>query len=304
MRTFFYCIGRGISNLGRNILFSVASVSTVAACIFLFCMFFSIIVNVQSIVYTAETTVGMTVFFEEDAGDEEKEAVYEAILDYGGVKEINYISADEAWDTFKTEYFGEDAEELAAAFADDNPLANSDSYEVFPEAIEQQEAMVEFISGLEGVREVNYADTVVSVLKSLNRVISVLSVVVIGVLVAVSAFLISNTISVTAAFRKRENEIMRLIGATNFMIRAPFIVEGVMIGALGSAIPLAAFYLIYRRILDFFSEWLLGLGTRSDLLGIVPLSDILDRLLVCGLCFGVGMGFFVSFFTIRKHLKV
>ena len=186
MRTFFYCIGQGLANTRRNILFSIASVATVSACIFLFCMFFSIIANVRSIVYTAETTVGITVFFDESADDAAKESVKQAIMDRGGVKEIVYTSAEEAWEEFKTEYFGEDAEELSEAYADDNPLADSDSYEIFLNDIEDQEAMAEYIAGLPGVRQVNYANTVVSVLKSLNKVVSILSIVIIGVLVAVS----------------------------------------------------------------------------------------------------------------------
>ena len=304
MRTFFYCIGQGLANTRRNILFSIASVATVSACIFLFCMFFSIIANVRSIVYTAETTVGITVFFDESADDEAKESVKQAIMDRGGVKEIVYTSAEEAWEEFKTEYFGEDAEELSEAYADDNPLADSDSYEIFLNDIEDQEAMAEYISGLPGVRQVNYANTVVSVLKSLNKVVSILSIVIIGVLVAVSVFLISNTISVAAAFRKRENEIMRLIGATDFMIRAPFVVEGLLIGLLGALIPLAAVYYIYGRVMEYFIAWLSGLGTGFELMGLVPLDIIFPYLAGCGLLFGSGIGFIVSFFTIRKHLRV
>ena len=304
MRTFFYCIGQGLANTRSNILFSIASVATVSACIFLFCMFFSIIANVRSIVYTAETTVGITVFFDESADDAAKESVKQAIMDRGGVKEIVYTSAEEAWEEFKTEYFGEDAEELSEAYADDNPLADSDSYEIFLNDIEDQEAMAEYIAGLPGVRQVNYANTVVSVLKSLNRVVSILSIVIIGVLVAVSVFLISNTISVAAAFRKRENEIMRLIGATDFMIRAPFVVEGLLIGLLGALIPLAAVYYIYGRVMEYFTAWLSGLGTGFELMGLVPLDIIFPYLAGCGLLFGAGIGFIVSFFTIRKHLRV
>ena len=304
MSTFFYCLKQGFSNMRRNLLFSLASIATVAACILLFCLFFSIIENVRGVIYTAETTVGITVFFDEGAGEAEKEAVREQILARGGVKDIVYTSAKEAWNEFKTDYFGEDAEELSEAFAEDNPLAGSDSYEVFLEDIEDQDAMAEYISGLPSVRQVNYANTVVSVLKSLNRVVSGLSVVIISVLVAVSVFLISNTISVAAAFRKRENEIMRLIGATNFMIRAPFVVEGFMIGFLGALIPLAAVYYIYSSFMAYFTAWLSGLGAGFSFMGLIPLAEIFPRLMLCSLVFGIGMGVIVSFFTIRKHLKI
>lgn len=307
LNTFFYCTKQGLKNIGRNILFSMASIATVAACIFLFCLFFAIISNVQHIVTEAETTVGITVFFNEDAGEAEKNAIYEAIEAQGGVKEIRYTSAEEAWESFKDEYFGDKSEELAEAFADDNPLASSDNYEIFLNDIENQQSMVDYIRTLPGVREVNYANALVSALKGINRVIYILSAVIITVLFAVSIFLISNTISVAAAFRKRENEIMKLIGATNFMIRAPFVVEGVMIGFFGALIPLTAMYFIYRRATTFLLTQVLAAGTTvsvSNLFQLIPIREIFPQMVIVGLILGVGMGFVVSFFTIRKHLKV
>ena len=293
--------------MARNFLFTLASIATVAACIFLFCMFFSIIQNVQHIVTEAETTVGITVFFNEDADEQLKEEIGNEIRARGGIKEIRYISAEEAWSKFKEDYFGDRAEELAEAFADDNPLASSDSYEVFLDNIENQQDMVTYIQGLPGVREVNYANALVSALKGINRVISVLSVVIIAVLLAVSVFLISNTISVAAAFRKRENEIMRLIGATNFMIRAPFVVEGVIIGAFGALIPLAGMYVIYKRatvyLINQVSMMTSGVSAM-DIFQLIPIQEIFPQMAAVGGALGIGMGFIVSFFTIRRHLKV
>ena len=285
----------------------MASIATVAACIFLFCLFFSIIRNVRNIVNEAETTVGITVFFDENADEAEKTAIGDAIRERGGIREINYISAEEAWDTFKKDYFGDKSEELAEAFADDNPLATSDSYEVFLNNIEDQQDMVNFIRTLPGVREVNYANALVSALKGMNKVISALSAVIIGVLLAVSVFLISNTISVAAAFRKRENEIMKLIGATNFMIRAPFVVEGVIIGFFGALIPLAGMYFIYVRATEYLLGRVFSMTSgvsAADIFQLLPIGEIFPQMLAVGLVLGIGMGFIVSFFTIRKHLKI
>lgn len=305
--TFFYCMRQGLRNARRNFLFTMASIATVAACIFLFCLFFSIIRNVQNIVTQAETTVGITVFFDETATKEEKDAIGAEISQQPGIKELRYVSAEEAWASFKEEYFGDQSEALAEAFADDNPLATSDSYELFLNNIEDQQAMVSFISTLPGVREVNYANALVSALKGINRVISVLSVVIISVLLAVSVFLISNTISVAAAFRKRENEIMKLIGATNFMIRAPFVVEGVFIGFFGALVPLCAVYVIYRRATAYLINQVFAMTSgvsAVELFQLIPISEIFPQMVAMGLILGVGMGFVVSFFTIRRQLKV
>ncbi len=307
MSTIIYCFRQAFSNLRKNLLFSAASAVTIAACIFLFCIFYSIVMNVQHITYTAETTIGISVFFNNGVTKEEKDSFAEEIKKHGGVREISYKSADEAWKSFKEDYFGDQSEELAEAFADDNPLAESDSYEIFLNNIEDQEAEVQFIKGFDIVREVNYANQVVSTLKSLNRVMYLLSVLLIGILFAISIFLISNTINLAAHFRKRENQIMRMIGATDGMIRAPFVIEGTLIGFMGAALPLLAMYFIYSRA-ELTVAAYLGengrLSSFSDLVELIPLMDIYPKLLMAGLALGVGMGFIVSFITIRKHLKV
>ena len=299
--TFWYCFKQGLKSIKRNILFSMASIATVAACIFLFSLFYSIVMNVQHITKEAETTVGITVFFDEGLSDEQKSAIGDMIKEKPGIKELRYISAEEAWDSFKTDYFGDDSEELAEAFADDNPLATSDNYEIFLENISDQQAMVQYIESLDGVREVNYSNAVVSAMSGMNRIISILSGAIIAVLIAVAIFLISNTISVAAAFRKRENEIMKLIGATNFMIRAPFVVEGVIIGFVGALIPVAAMYFIYKRAAAYVIEHYLQ---YTRLFEMIPLNEIFPAIVAVAMTLGVGMGFLVSFFNIRKHLKV
>ena len=131
--------------------------------------------------------------------------------------------------------------------------------------------------------------------------LSLLSLVIIGVLLAVAVFLINNTISVAAAFRKQESQIMRLIGATNFMIRAPFIVEGVLIGLIGAVIPLAGMYVLYTRTVVYLME---RFHILSNMLYFIPIGEIYPLMVLVALVLGVGIGFFGSFFTIRRYLKV
>ena len=209
--TFIYCLKQGLTNIRRNLLHSLASTATISACIFLFCLFFAIIGNVRHFAMEAETTVGITVFFDESLSEDEILVIGDQIQARSEVAEMNYISAQEAWESFKTEYFG-DMEELAEGFAEDNPLAGSASFEIFLKDISLQDQMVEYLNSIEGVRKVNYSNAAAAGLNSLNRIIGAVSAVIIGVLLAVAVFLISNTISVAAAFRKQENEIMKLIG--------------------------------------------------------------------------------------------
>lgn len=298
--TFWYCLKQGVKNICRNIWFSLASVATISACIFLFCLFFSMIANIQYMVKNVESTVGITVLFDEDLGEAEILAIGEEIGRRSEVKEMKYTSAEEAWETFKTEYFAGN-EELAEGFSEDNPLAGSASYSIFLDDIGNQDTIVSYLEGIDGVRQVNYSNTAVAGFSTLNKVIGGLSLVIIGVLFAVSIFLINNTISVAAAFRKSESQIMRLIGATNFMIRAPFIVEGVLIGVVGAAIPLAGMYFLYTRAVTYMVD---RFRIFSNVIDFIPIGGIYPAMILVAMVLGVGIGFFGSFFTIRKYLKV
>ena len=299
--TFWYCLKQGVNNICRNILFSLASIATISACIFLFCLFFSIVVNVQYVVKNTESTVGITVFFNEGTTDETIAKFGETLKARPEVKEIKFTSSEEAWEEMKVDYFGEDKMDLAEGFRDDNPLANSASYDIFLNDLENQEEFVAWLKSQDIIRRVNYSSTAAEGITSINKVIGVLSVMIIGVLLAVAIFLISNTISVAAAFRKHENEIMKLIGATNYMIRAPFVVEGVLLGIFGALIPLVAIYYLYRNAVGYVVE---KFSILSGLFQFLPVEQIFPYMAGTALALGVGIGFFVSFFTIRKHLKV
>ena len=298
--TFWYCLKQGVNNICRNILFSLASIATVSACIFLFCLFFSIVINVQHVIKNTEGTVGITVFFEAGLDKNKITAIGNQIKAREEVKEVKFISAEEAWEEAKQAYFG-DMQDLAEGFEEDNPLANSSSYTVYLKDLVDQDKVVDWLKVIEGVRKVNYSRTAAEGMNSLNKVIGVLSMLIIGILLAVAIFLISNTISVAAAFRKNENHIMKLIGATDYMIRAPFVVEGVIIGLIGASIPLIAIYFLYRSTVEYVVT---KFSILSGLFQFLPVEAIFPYMAVTALSLGLGIGFFVSFFTIRKHLKV
>lgn len=298
--TFFYCLKEGMKNIIRNILFSLASTATVSACIFLFCLFFSLVANVQYMVQKAETNVGITVFFEETMAEAEIQEIGDRIRERSEVKEVRYISAEEAWENFRKEYF-KDMENLAEGFAEDNPLAGSASFEIFLHDISEQETVVSWLQSVQGIRKVNYSNDTAAGLVNFNKMLGLLSAVIIGILLAVSIFLISNTISTAAAFRKDENRIMRLIGATNFMIRAPFVVEGLIIGFAGAVIPLVAVYFLYRNAVVYMME---KFNILSNIIEFLPIQTIFPYMAAVAMTLGVGIGFVGSFFTIRKHLKV
>ena len=297
--TIRYSVKQGIRNIARNRMFSIASIATMAACIFLFGIFFSIITNFNYIVEKAEEGVAIVVLFDEDATDKQVEKIGDKLRNFEGVLEVKYVSSDEAWEEFQKSYLG-DNPELAEGFKDDNPLANSDNYEVYLETVERQDEVVEFAESLNGVRKVNRSDVVAKTLENFNRLLTIISVAIISILLVVAIFLISNTVSMGITIRKEEIAIMKYIGAKDSFVRAPFIIEGILIGLVGASIPLLIIYFAYGRVIDSIMEKFSILNTIMDFLSV---GQVYKTLLPVGLALGVGIGFIGSFFTIKKHLR-
>lgn len=297
--TIRYSVKQGVKNIGRNKMFSIASIATMAACIFLFGIFFSIITNFSYIVEKAEEGVAIVVLFEEEASDAQVENIGEQLRAHEGVAEVKYVSAEEAWEAFQKDYL-KDNPELAEGFADDNPLANSDNYEVYLSSVESQEDVVEFAESLEGVRKVNKSDVVAKTLENFNVLLAYISGAIILILLVVAVFLISNTVSMGVTIRREEIAIMKYIGAKDSFVRAPFIIEGVLIGVVGAAIPLVVLYFAYEKTVNTI---LSKFSILNSILDFLPVTEVYKTLLPVGLLLGVGIGFIGSFFTIKKHLK-
>lgn len=297
---FSYVFKTGFKNLGNKKLFSFASIGTIAGSVLVFCIFFVIATNIRSLIQRVETTVGIQVFFDSNLSEEEIQELANNNFITSDVKTIRFKSSNEAWEKFKIEYF-DNKEELAAAFEDDNPLSNSASYEILLNDITKQYDYVKYLYSIEGVRQVNYSNVLIDALSSLNLGISTFSLVLIALLLVIAMILISNTITLASQFRKKENEIMKLIGATNFMIRVPFVIEGFFIGLFGSIIPVGLVCGLYNYLMSLLIQnatFLRNIFTPINLLDIalpMALIGIAGSCLVCML---------VSFFTIRKHLKV
>lgn len=284
-------------------MFSAASIATMAACIFLFGLFFSLVINFRYIVKNAEENVSVTVLFDEDADQATINEIGEKIKRYKGVTFVKYISAEEAWDDFKTQYFGntEEADKWAEGFENDNPLANSSSYSVYIDKIENQDALVQYIEGLNGVREVNQLKGATQTLSTFNKLISYVAVAIILILLCVAVFLISNTVSIGISIRKEEIGIMKLIGATNSFVRAPFIIEGIIIGLIGSVIPLILLFILYNKVVEYI---LTRFSMLNSVMTFLNVYQVFEVLVPVALVLGMGIGLFGSIITIRKHLKV
>ena len=295
--TLFYTIKQGFANIFRNKWYSLASVSTIAACLFLFGLFYAILMNFQHMVKTAEEGVSVTVFFEPGTSDARIAEVGDLIrVRTDEVSEVKFVSAEEAWDWFKDKYLGE----YTAGFPT-NPLEDFANYEVYVADVSKQAQLVTYIQSLPDVREVKYSDVTADALSGVNLIIAYVSLGIIAILLAVSVFLISNTVTIGISVRQEEIMIMKYVGATDFFVRAPFVIEGMLIGAVGAAIPLGIIYALYNNIIGMATA---KFPMLSQLLSFLTVQEIFKVLLPVSLCIGVGIGFLGSYSTVRKHLKV
>ena len=164
-----------------------------------------------------------------------------------------------------------------------------------------QPALVSFLEGLDGIREVNRSEITAASLTGINALIAYASIGIIAILLAVSIFLISNTVTIGISVRKEEISIMKYIGATDFFVRSPFVIEGMLIGAIGALIPMGIIYSVYNEVIGY----IIGkFSNLSKLLAFLPVNEIFAKLLPGSLIMGIGIGFLGSIITVRKHLRV
>lgn len=299
LSTLRYTTKQGIINIGKNKMFSLASIATMAACIFLFGIFYSIVMNFQNVVKVAEEGVAVTVFFEDGVKDKQIKKIGEKIKERAEVSNVVFVSADDAWEEYKKIYF-KGQEELSEGFKD-NPLVNSANYQIYLSDVSMQSTLVSYLKSLDGVGRVNKSDMVANTLSDFNKLLGYVSAAIIIILLMVAVFLISNTITVGIGVRREEIEIMKLIGATDYFVRAPFIVEGILIGLIGSGIPLIILYLMYGRVIGYIIDRFVFL---NNVLKFLSVQTVFQTLVPVALLLGVGIGFLGSRITIRKHLSV
>ena len=294
---------------------SLASIATISACLFLFGLFYAIVANFESIVKTAEEGVSVTVFFHYEgdaldslekadcspdhviASDQRIEEIGQMIANRAEVSEVKFISDEEAWEKWATQSYGE---YFSVGFPE-NPLSGENSYEVFLSDVSMQSALVTWLESIPEVRRVNYSELTANTLSGVNLLIAYVSMGIIIILLAVSIFLISNTVAIGISVRSTEINIMKYIGATDFFVRAPFVLEGMLIGLMGAAIPLGIIYSIYNYALKYVLE---RFSILSSFLNFLSVEELFGILTPVSLSVGIGIGFLGSFSTVRKHLRV
>jgi cell division transport system permease protein len=297
IRTFFYTLSQGIRNLFKNGWYSLASIATISACLFLFCIFYSVVANLRYVLNNVEQGISVQCFFNEDVSEERILEIRKEVENRVEVSRVIYHTDEEIWASFGPEYAGEDYLEVFP----ENPLAGEHNLEIFLSDVSMQSTLVTWLSSMNEVRKVNYSEVTASTLSGVNMIIAYISIGIIVILLGVSIFLINNTVRVGIAVRAEEINIMKYVGATDFFARAPFVLEGMIIGALGAAIPLALTYNLYDYVLEYING---RFSVLSSILTFLSLDQVFSVLLPVCMIVGVGIGFIGSFVTAHKHLRV
>jgi len=296
INTLFYCIKQGIRNIFKNKWFTLASVATISACLFLFGLFYSILTNFQHMVRNAEKGLCVSALLEEGMSDERVAEIRGMLVRRTEVSEVEYVSAEETWVQFAEENnFGD------ISIFTENPLEDCAHFDIYLSDVSMQPALVSYLESVEGVWKINQSFLTAQALTGVNAIIGYVSIGIIAILFLVSIFLISNTVSIGISVRKEEIQIMKYIGATDFFTRAPFVIEGIMIGLIGSFLPLVGVYFIYNEAMMYVAR---RFPSLSQLLAFLPVESVFSNLVPVCIGLGVGIGFIGSFTTVRKHLSV
>lgn len=295
LNTLKYLFKEGIMGIWKNRLMAFASAGTIVLCLLILGISYSIGSNINFVLHQLETKFGISAYISDKATDERINEIKTQIQQIPHVVEIVYISKEEALD-----FFTEDAEEdsIYKRFQDDNPLPAS--FEIHISSITYQEQVVEALREIPEL-EVDYFKNEAQIFVKINDAINLVSTLVIIFLIIVGILLMANTIKLTVYVRRKEINIMKYIGATDAFIRLPFVIEGVVVGCIGSSVAIGAVWLLYNwgeeALVNILNAFLAEIALK-------PAPQMIQSFIPMALGIGISIGIIGSIAAIRKHLKV
>ncbi len=293
--TLRYLFKEGIMGLWKNKTMALASAGTIVLCLLILGMSYAIGMNIDSLLKQVENKFGITCYVNDGINEDQIQKIKEQIENMSSVKEVKYISKEEALKDFSE---GSEDISIFEDFKEDNPLPAS--FEITVYDITEQEAVVKALQGIEGI-EAQYLKRETQMFINLNRTISYICIGIIICLIVVGLLLMSNTIKLTVYVRRKEINIMKYIGATDWFIRLPFLIEGTAIGLISSVMAIA----IIAGTYDYLNKKIaLQLMSALDGISLVPTEIIMNGMIPICLVLGGFIGLVGSAFAIRKHLKV
>ncbi len=295
-RNTWLSIGEAIKNVWRNRMMSFASITSVMLALLILGLVFAIIININSFVEGAQDQFEEIVVYLKDdvdaAGQTELMTSIEGII---GVEQVTFLSKEDAMVDWKRDW-GEKAYLLDGL--DSNPLPNSIIISL--KNLETSDSVVKVLNTLTGIEDIKFYRDVIDKITGAARFIRTLGLAIIVILLIVSTLIISNTIKLAVNARQREINIMKYIGATNWHIKRPFMIEGTILGLIGALVAVGVIYLGYSYMYNYFTSQFYVLIAAH----FVPLEAVMYDLLLIFIVLGSGIGALGSINAMRKHLNV
>ena len=289
-----YNIKQALLQIGRNKGMSLASVFAITAMMLILGLFFVITVNVNLFTEMVKSDYDQVEIFLKDATTtDEAQSMMDQIETFDAVKSVEYRTKEDALKIMKKRW-GESSYLLDSL--GDNPLPNSILITV--DSLDSAGKVTEYAGSLDGVEDVKYYKETVEKLTKVTNFLQIAALVIMAFLIVVSVVVVSNTIKLTVFARSREISIMKYVGATNWFIRGPFLVEGILIGIFASLVSAGITYLLYSKIVSI-------IGTQAMMIlssPLVPAGYLAGNLICIFLAMGISIGACGSIISMRKFL--
>ncbi len=291
-----YFIKSAFQSIFKNIWMSLASMFVLIACMLIMGSAYLCSVNIGSFMTKLEAQNEIVAFVDDSVAEEDITALRDKIAAVDGVESVQFVSKEQALSEYRNSFDSQE-DYLSGFEGDENPLRNEFRITILD--LEKFDSISDTISEMPEIANIRDSQEVVDVLISLRRVMDILGFWIMIILAIVSLFIISNTIKLAMFNRRHEINIMKYVGATNWFIRWPFVLEGAIIGVFSSAVSFGLQWLIYVYLLK-------PLASKLDFLSasVLPFRQVYGEVLLIFACIGIIVGIFGSIFSIRKYLKV
>ena len=295
MKTFFYTLKQAFIQFGRNRSMSLISIFAITCMLLILSLFFIMFINVNA---AAESVKGdynsIEIFLLDETTPEQADVMVQDMKQQKGVSDAFYKTKDEAMAEFKARWG--DNGYLLDGLAD-NPLPNS--IVIMISDLEQADALAAHAEEYEGIEDVKYYKSTVDKLLRATKFIQISAIILMIFLIIVSIIVVSNTIKLTVFNRSEEISIMKYVGATNWFIRGPFLIEGILIGVISAILALAVTYLLYGQIVDIIGDQVYQMLSTP----MVPVGFLIYNFAWIFLALGVSIGSCGSIISMRKFLN-
>ena len=288
-----YFIKEVYTSFKRNIWMTLASIFTVVLSLFILGFFSIVILNLNKMADTLESQVQISVYLKDDLSQEEIDETKETLSKIEGLQDIKFITREEAMENFK-ERLG-DQQFLLDALDDTNPLP--DSFSLTVTSPQQVKTIADTAAALDSVESASYSQDIINHLFNLTHLIRLIGVALIILLTGAAIFIISNTIRLTVFARRKEIAIMKYVGATDWFIRWPFLLEGICLGFIGGGLATIFLFIVYNQVTQEIYE-------AMAFFPLIPQHPFIDYISLAILVAGIIIGALGSTISLKRFLKV